>query len=347
MTENDNVPPPMTAGLSYNLKKGVKSEAEDSEAEYDSPDTIEAIKEVLDSAGIRTVLLEADAGFIDKVRSTKIDIVFNIAEGTFGRGREAQVPAILSFLGIPFTGSDETTLCLALDKAATKRYLSAFGIKTPTFQLIKSPDFIPDPRLRFPLIVKPNSEGSSKGISDFAIASDEKQLMEIVERNFRLYGQPMLAEEYIRGREFTVGILGNGGDMHVFEPMEICWIDKNRENPIYSYDVKKNYKKHIEYKCPPQLDKPLVDEMKKTAADIYSALECKDFSRMDFRLSDDGTIWFIEINPLPGLAPGYSDYPMLAGFCGTDYRTLVLSVLNCALKRYGMSEVDLNRGVLK
>ena len=344
MTDNENVPPPLVAGIAYNLKKGILSEAEDIEAEYDSPDTIEAIKEVFESAGIETVLLEADSGFFEKIRSTSPDIVFNIAEGTAGRSREAQVPAILDFLGIPFTGSDATTLAIALDKAMTKRYLSTFGIPTPAYQLIKTPVFKPDPKLSFPLIIKPDSEGSSMGISDLAIADNETELRAIVEKNFRLYDQPMLCEEYVSGREFTVGILGNGQDMRVFEPMEICYLDKQRENSIYSYNVKKNYQKYIQYSCPPLLEKKTISEIKRIAAGIYTALECRDFSRIDFRLSRDGRPWFIEINPLPGLAPGYSDYPMLADFCGMDYRSLVLGVLNSALKRYGMREVIWNRG---
>ncbi len=344
MTDNENVPPPLVAGISYNLKKGVRSEAEDIEAEYDTPDTIEAIQDVFVSAGIRTELLEADSNFLDKLKRTNVDIVFNIAEGSSGRGREAQVPAILNFLGISFSGSDETTLCIALDKALTKRYLSTFGILTPAYQLIKTPDFELDPRLSFPLIVKPNSEGSSKGISDLAITDNEAQLRSIIDKNFMLYGQPMLAEEYVSGREFTVGILGNGRDMRVFEPMEICYLEKDREKTIYSYNVKRNYKKYIEYSCPPLLDEKIINDMKYAAEEIYSALECRDFSRIDFRLSKDGTPWFIEINPLPGLTPGYSDYPMLADFCGMDYRTLVLNVLNSALKRHGMKEVILNRG---
>jgi D-alanine-D-alanine ligase and related ATP-grasp enzymes len=344
--ESDSIPPSLAVGLAYNLKKGINSDVEDIEAEYDTYETIEAISKAFSTAEIKVELMEADADFIDKLKSTKVDIVFNIAEGTYGRSREAQVPAVLDFLGIPYTGSDGTTLCLALDKALTKRYLSTYNIKTPAYQLVKSPDFMLDSTLGFPLIIKPNSEGSSKGISDLAIVDDKDQLGRVIARNFRLYGQPMLLEEFIRGREFTVGILGNGSGMKVFEPMEICYLHKERENTIYSYIVKKNYKKYVEYSCPPQLDTDTINSMKKIAADIYEALDCRDFSRIDFRLSEDGKIYFIEINPLPGLAPGYSDYPMLAEFCGTDYQTLVLSVLNCALKRYGMNEVVLKRGGL-
>ncbi len=342
--DNESVPPQLTAGIAYNLKKGIKSDVEDIEAEYDSLETIEAIKNALESAGISVILLEADADFINKLKKTHVDIVFNIAEGISGRGREAQIPAILSFLGIPYSGSDETTLCISLNKALTKRYLSTFGIKTPSYQLVKTSDFKLDNSLNFPLIVKPDAEGSSKGISDMAIVEDEKMLYETVIKNINMYKEPMLMEEYITGREFTVGILGNGEDLKVFDPMEICYIAEARENRIYSYNVKKNYKKYITYSCPPKLPDETIQKMKNIAAEIYKDLECRDFSRIDFMLSDNGEIYFIEINPLPGLTPDYSDFPMIARFCGTDYKSLVINVLNSALKRYGLNEVVTKRG---
>lgn len=342
--ENDSVPPQLAVGIVYNLKKGIVSDAEDIEAEYDSFETIEAISEAFKTAGIDVKQMEANEYLIDKLRSSPVDIIFNIAEGTSGRGREAQVPAIMNFLGIPYSGSDETTLCIALDKTVTKRYLSTFGIRTPLYQLVKTPDFILDQTLTFPLIVKPNSEGSSKGISESAIAENETQLRSMIERDFKLYDQPMLIEEFISGREFTVGILGNGSDMRIFEPLEICWLGNDSHNAIYSYNVKKNFREYIEYSCPPQLDQVTINGMKRIAAEIYLALECRDFSRIDFRLSERGEIYFIEINPLPGLAPGYSDYPMMAELCGTDYQSLLTGILNSALKRYGMKEVTLNRG---
>lgn len=339
--DSESIPPPLVVGLAYNLKKGIVSDAEDIEAEFDSYSTIDALAEVFKAAGIQVELLEADAGFTEKLKNSGIDIVFNIAEGTTGRGREAHVPAILNFLGIPFSGSDETTLCLALDKAMAKRYLSTFGVETPAYQLVKEPVFKPDPSLKYPLIVKPNSEGSSKGISDLAVVDNEEQLLSVMARNFKLYNQPMLIEEFVEGREFTVGILGNGSDIKVFEPMEICYLREERESRIYSYTVKKDYKKYVEYSCPPLLDAITTSKMKEIALEIYKALDCRDFSRIDFRLSKSGIVYFIEINPLPGLAPGYSDYPMLAEFCGTDYGTLVMSVLNSALKRYGMKEISI------
>lgn len=345
--KNESVPPPLAVGIAYNLKKGIVSQVQDMEAEYDSFDTISAIRDTFTAKGMHVELLEADENFVERVKKAHVDIVFNIAEGTNGRGREAQVPAILDFLGIPYTGSDETTLGLALDKALTKRFLSTYAVETPAYQLVTSPDFKLDPSLHFPLIVKPNSEGSSKGISDLAIVDDAGQLKTLIDRNFRDYDQPMLLEEYVKGREFTVGILGNGKDKLVFEPMEICYLSKERAHTVYSYTVKREYKKYVEYQCPPKLDGGTVAKMKAAAAKIYDALDCKDFSRIDFRLSENGTPYFIEINPLPGLAPGYSDYPMLAQFCGMDYPTLVTGVLTSALKRQNMADAVLNRGELK
>ncbi|HBN82829.1 MAG TPA: D-alanine--D-alanine ligase, partial [Clostridiales bacterium] len=154
--ENESVPPLLAVGITYNLKKGVISDAEDIEAEYDSVDTIDAIADVFRSVGIRVEYIEADADIVEKIKKAKVDIVFNIAEGANGRGREAQIPAILSFLGIPYSGSDETTLAIALDKAITKRYLSTYHILTPDYQLVTTPNFQLDPSLQFPLIVKPN-----------------------------------------------------------------------------------------------------------------------------------------------------------------------------------------------
>lgn len=332
-----------TVGLAYNLKKGIKSDIEDIEAEYDSIETVNAIKQALEELNMDVRLLEADNSFITSLARLKLDIVFNIAEGMNGRGREAHIPAILNFLGIPFTGSDETTLCIALDKALTKRVLSAFGVKTPRFQLVEHPsDYTLKQgfHLNFPLIVKPNCEGSGKGISDFAIVENNNKLRMLIEKNCGMYRQPMLIEEYIEGREFTVGIIGNGDEAICFTPMEIKYIKEDGKYNIYSYNVKKNYKEYVEYICPPPLEKRIINKMTGIAKKVYNALSCKDFSRIDFRMSSGGEVYFLEINPLPGLAPGYSDFPMIGEFHGIGYGRLIKMVLNSALKRYGMETVE-------
>ncbi len=332
------LPPPRIIGIIYNLKKGSHSaDVPDIEAEYDNFDTVLSIKRALEGGGFTVALLEADAALPEKLSKTAIDLAFNIAEGTKGRGREAQIPALLNMLGIPFVGSDETTLCLALDKALTKRLVASYHIRTPRYEVIKKDEPLNIKSRHFPVIVKPNAEGSSKGISEISIVSSREELRALAKRNIGLYGGDMLAEEYIEGREFTVGILGNGKETRVFPPMEIIFQKETQGSyHVYSYPVKQDYKNYVTYSCPAGLSERELQEMTAAARRIYEILGCRDFARMDFRMSQDGKIYFIEVNPLPGLAPNYSDYPMLAEFCGTDYDTLVLSVLNAAIKRLSL-----------
>lgn len=328
--------PLLQVGLTFNLKKHILSNVADAEAEYDSLETVLAIKEALEDDYCRVELMEADETLPERLAKHTVDIVFNIAEGIQGRGREAEVPALCNMMRIPFTGSDETTLCIALDKALTKRLLSTYRVRTPKYRIITRDQLRVGSGFTFPAIVKPNAEGSSKGISDVAIVSDIKALRALAERNIHDYNQDMLVEEFIPGREFTVGILGNGEDMRVFPPMEIIYLDKENPYNIYSFTVKQNYQQLIRYKSPADISAQTGAEMMRTARKVYDALACRDFARIDFRLAPDGRLYFIEINPLPGLAPGYSDFPMLAEMSGTDYTTLVRSVLKAALKRYGI-----------
>ena len=328
--------PPLRVGITYNLKKDVKSDVLDQEAEYDSIETVLAIKDVLEGVDCKVELVEADEHLLSKLADSKFDIVYNIAEGHGDRGREAQVPAILSFLGIPFTGSDETTLGIALDKALAKRLVASYHIRTPNYQVFSAPDQKLKRNFRFPAIVKPNAEGSGKGISDISIVFDAAQLYKLLEANMSMYKQEMLVEEYISGREFTVGVVGNGNDVQVFTPMEIVYLNKENPYNIYSYSVKQNFKKHVKYECPASINREINQEMMNTSRRIYEALACKDCARIDFRLSDDNKLYFIEINPLPGLAPGYSDFPILAEFCSVDYASLVRRIFASALKRHGL-----------
>ena len=335
---DDILPPPSKpiVGIIFNCKRHTGEESPDAEAEYDNLDTVYAIRDALASAQLQVVLMEFDQALPKKLLETHIDFAFNIAEGRSGRGREAEAPALLNLMGIPFTGSDETALCIALDKALCKRLLSTYRIRTPRYRVISKDRDIRQGKLKFPVIVKPNSEGSSKGISDACIVSNVEELHTLAVREIKLYGGTVLAEEYIAGREFTVGLLGNGENLHVFPPMEIVFkksTDKNYR--IYSFGVKQNYKEFVDYQCPAKLDPALEHEMMQAACRVFKVLGCHDFARVDFRLTEDGTLYFIEINPLPGLEPGYSDYPMLAEFSGVSYRELVLSVLNAGLSRCG------------
>ncbi len=333
--ETSDQPPHPRVGLAYNLKHTTESGLPDDEAEYDDISTVVAIERALEYSGCQVELMEATDELPDRLRRSRPDIVFNIAEGRRGRAREAQVPSMCNFYGIPFTGSDETTLCVALDKALTKRLLATHRIRTPKYKVARAATRETFSGVPFPVIVKPNAEGSSKGIGNFSVAENRGELNRILTKNMGLYRQDMLVEEYVDGREFTVGILGNGPGARVFPPMEIVYRNRNRFS-IYSFEVKKDYQAQIRYECPADIDADTQSEIMDMARGIYTVLECRDFARIDFRLSRAGRPYFIEINPLPGLAPGYSDFPMLAGFCGMDYDTLVCSVLDAALKRYGL-----------
>lgn len=320
--------------LLYNLKKGLDGRTPDAEAEYDSIDTVHAIERELEAIGLNVTLIEADRSLPERLKLCRAEIAFNIAEGLAGRGREAQIPALLNMLGMPFTGSDETALAVALDKALCKRLAAAYRVRTPRFRVVGAGGKARG--LRFPVIVKPNAEGSSKGVSEACVVGDGRALDELIGKNLELYGGEMLAEEYVPGREFTVGLIGNGANLHVFEPMEIVYSRPTQgDYHVYSYKVKQEYAKYVRYDCPADITPEQSQEMKDMARRVFRMLGCRDLSRVDFRLDEAGKPWFIEINPLPGLAPGYSDYPMLTQFQGVAYGDLIRRILSAAAARYG------------
>ena len=336
MNNNPDIRCATRVGIAFNMKTDPTLQEQ---AEFDEPETIAAIDHALKAAGFETILLEASEDFPQKVYSTNPDIVFNIAEGKSGRNREAQVPAILEYYNIPYTGSDAATLSISLDKALTKQIVEGCGIETPTSFAVKDGVLKAAEDILFPVLIKPNTEGSSKGISDTCVAEDLSTLQALIDGMMRDYAQDILLERYIDGREFTVGLLGNGPDTVVFEPMEIVYQKSRGSYKIYSYEVKKNYKEYISYQCPPDISQALKIQMMDAAKTIYETLRCVDFARVDFRLSTDEKLFFIEINPLPGLAPGYSDYIMLAEYNGITYNALINEILHSSLKRFGMKAV--------
>jgi D-alanine-D-alanine ligase len=319
--------------LVCNIKR---NRGDDREAEFDEPETIEALKKAISSGGFEVCVLEAEGDFLAAVQAAKPDLVFNISEGLYGRSREGQIPAMLEYLQIPFVGSDAVTLGLALDKALTKRLVQTAGVLTPAFWLLGREDPLPM-GLTYPLIVKPDAEGSSKGISDHAVCQNQEELTSLLKEDRKKYAGDFLLEAYIDGREFTVGILGNGADVRAFEPMEIIYRQLRGAYKVYSYEVKRNFRAYISYQCPPSLSEKQLRGLKAAALKAYQVLGCRDLARIDFRMDEKGQAYFIEANPLPGLAPDYSDYPMLAQFNGLSYSALILAVLQAALKRCGMA----------
>jgi len=287
-------------------------------------------------------LIEADEVAYDKFKDLKPDIVFNIAEGLNGVNRESHIPAMLDMLQIPYTGSDALTLGICLDKARTKEILSYHNIPTAKFMLADKQELIPTNNFSYPVIVKPVSEGSSKGIFSSSLVKSHSELNDEAMKVINQYNQPALIEEFLPGREFTVAIIGNGKKARALPIIEIKY-EKFPEGvvPLYSYEAKwilDTKKSDFDvFECPAKLDANLANEIKNTALNAYKVLNCKDWSRIDIRLDKNSVPNIIEINPLPGIMPDpneNSSFPKAARAAGMDYNQMIQSVLFAAAKRY-------------
>jgi D-alanine-D-alanine ligase len=324
---------PLRIGFTFNVKRVDSKAGNDAEAEYDAPETIAAIREALESYGHQVTPFEATAELPRQLMQTPVDLVFNIAEGVEGRNREAAVPALCELMGIPYTGSDAATLSIALDKALSKRVLLQHEILTAEFQVMETGRERLSPKLKFPLIVKPNQEGSSKGVSASAsVVDDEEGLRAVVRELIDRYRQPALIEVYIPGREFTVGLLGDRRP-RVLPPMEILFKDKSNARPVYDFQIKQEWEKHVSYQCPAHLTPAELKAIERVCRETFAALDCRDVARVDLRMTAKGEIYVIEVNPLPGLTPGYSDLCLIAQAAGIEYRTLIGEILEGGLKR--------------
>jgi D-alanine-D-alanine ligase len=326
---------PLKVGFTFNVKrvKPTVDASEDSEAEYDAPSTLQAIREAIASWGHEVIDLEATAELPQALQSTPVDFVFNIAEGFKGRNRESQVPALLELLDIPYTGSDPATLSLALDKGLAKKIVRSAGVWTPNFQLMTTGKERLLKEFTFPLMVKPVAEGSSKGVLSKSVCRSEAELREVVKELVGKYQQPALVEEYIGGREFTVGLLGERRP-RVLAPMEIVFLDKDDKTPVYSFQHKLDVNESIRYDVPAALDPGQTEKLKAAARTAFMALGCRDVARIDFRMDEKGRLFFIECNPLPGLTPGWSDLVLIAQGSGMDYRALIGEIMSGAIRRY-------------
>ncbi len=320
---------PIRIGFTYNVKRQDKG---DDEAEWDPPETIIAIANALARQGHIVVHLEATPDLPRVLAEADVDLIFNIAEGVEGRNREAQVPALCELLGIPYTGSDSATLAIALDKALGKKVLLQHDILTPKFQVMESARERLDADMKFPLIVKPNAEGSSKGIDAKNVVDTEEELRIAVKNCVEKYRQPALIEEYITGREFTVGLLGDKRP-RVLPPMEIKFKDKGNSRPVYDYGVKQEWEQHVYYECPAKLSESELKAMEKIARATFWALDCRDVARVDMRMDEDGRIYVLEVNPLPGLTPDYSDLVLIAKASGMEYDQLIAEIMVGGLRR--------------
>ena len=318
-------------------------------AEWDAPETIEAVRAALAShSQCKVEIVEAVPDkAIDRLLRKDFDIVFNLAEGFVGADREAQFPALMEMLGIPYTGSGPLTLALALDKARTKEVLSYHGV--PVARFLTSGRAIDSiravlPGSDFPYIVKPVSEGSSKGIRNSSFVTSLDAMNREIERIVDEYHQPAIIEEFLPGREFTVAVLGTGKKARVLPLVEINFGELPEEaNRIYSYEAKWIYdvaeKPLSIFTCPADVSDKLQNEIENVVLRAYEVLECRDWSRIDVRLDSRGRANIIEVNPLPGILPNPEEnscFPKAARAAGFTYESMLLAVLKSGCERYGI-----------
>lgn len=340
----------MKIALTYNVKKNKPSVdlKKQIDLEFDKLSVIKGIQGSLQSLGNKVFLVEADENAFLKLKKLKkkIDIVFNIAEGLWGEARETQIPMICEILKIPYTHSGPTTHTISLDKSFTKLILhGANGINIPDSHVIRSRDYIIPGSLKFPLIIKPNAEGSSKGVLDKNVVRNKKDLKERIKITSENFAKEVLVEEYIEGREFTVGVLGNDNPkvLPIIE-QKFGFLPKGM-NKIASFELKWQYEDslkdlHEAYDCPAKIDKKLKREIENTSKEIFELLDVRDCARIDYRLDRNGKLYFIEINTLPGINPApdeISYFPLAARTAGMDFTEMVGKILSLACRRYELT----------
>jgi D-alanine-D-alanine ligase len=336
---------PLRVGFTYNVKrvKPALDGTRDEEAEYDAPATVQAVREAIAAAGHEVIDLEATADLPALIETTRPDLVFNMAEGIKGRNRESQVPALLELLDIPYSGSDPAALNIALDKALAKKIVRQHGILTPNFFTMNTGKERLPRDLRFPLIVKPIAEGSSKGVHATSVVENEAELREAAHKMIAKYDQPALVEDYIGGREFTVGMLGERRPK-VLPLMEVVFLDESENRPVYSFEFKQDWSSKIRYDVPASLEPAQLKALERAARECFIALGCRDVARVDFRMDEQGKIYFLECNPLPGLTPGWSDLVLIAKAAGIEYDALIAEILSGAIRRYKERERERRTG---
>jgi len=306
-------------------------------------DTIHAVRDAI-AERYAVELVEANADAYERLRAMKPTFVFNIAEGLYGVSREAQIPAMLELLQIPYLGSDPLTLALCLDKGRTKEVLAYHGVRTAPFVSVSTMEELEDARVRFPLIVKPLHEGSSKGIYNACVVRNSEELEREAGTIIGTYHEPVLVEEFLEGREFTVAIMGNGTALTVLPIVEISFAALPAGmNPIYSYEAKWVWDRAEDpleiFSCPAHIPDALAGEIEALCKRTYQVLRCRDWSRIDVRCDAEGRPHILEVNPLPGILPRPEDnscFPKAARAAGMSYPQLINAVLDIAMTRCGL-----------
>lgn len=351
-TNQATIPGHRDNGISASNPASSNVRMNDMYAEWDTMDTVNAVRQALEER-YNVLLIEANESAYLKLVENRPDFAFNMSEGLHGVSREAQIPAVLEMLQIPYLGSDPLTLALCLDKARAKEILSYHRIPTAPFSVIHSMEEFEDARVKFPAMVKPLHEGSSKGIYNSCVVRDTGELEREVSAILGTYHQPAIVEEFLPGREFTVALMGNGNDIRVLPIVEIRFDAlPPGMNPIYSYEAKwiwDTTENPLDiYDCPAPLDGNLQSDIESICKAAYRALNCRDWARIDLRLDANGRPNIIEINPLPGILPRPEDnscFPKAARAAGMSYNELINNVLDIAMERHGLSVATPVRGM--
>jgi D-alanine-D-alanine ligase len=323
----------MKVGLTYDLRSWYLDRGYSMEdtAEFDKQDTVDALDQELRKIGFETEQIGNCFQLIEALASKKKwDLVFNIAEGLYGDGRESVVPAILDQYKIPYVFSGPVILGVSLNKYLTRLIVSAAGVPVSPGTLISSMDDVKKCNLEYPLFIKPVSEGTGKGINEKSLITSPSGLKEMAEWILSRFNQPALVEEYLPGREFTVGVIGTGEESVAIGGMEI----ECRENLPYSIEVKENYLELCKYV---PIEKEYNEKCKSVALKVWKALGAVDGGRVDLKADRNGQICFIEVNPLAGLHPIHSDLPILSRMTGIEYQTLIEMIMKAALKRHNLT----------
>jgi D-alanine-D-alanine ligase len=319
----------MKVGLTYDLRSWYidRGYSMDETAEFDKQETVDAIENALKLMGHQTDPIGNAFQLIEALASGhKWDIVFNIAEGLYGDGRESVVPAVLDQYKIPYTFSGPVIMGLSLNKHLAKLVVAASGVPVSPGMLITEISDLEKCNLAYPLFVKPVSEGTGKGITDKSFVHNPEELRSMVEWILSEFRQPALVEEYLPGREFTVGVVGYGDEAVAIGGMEVMTIN----NLPYSVEVKENYQNYCTYK---PLDPDIIEECKSVSLRAWKALDAVDAGRVDLKADRNGKICFIEANPLAGLNPVHSDLPILARMYGIEYQALLEMIMKSAVRR--------------
>jgi D-alanine-D-alanine ligase len=319
----------MKVGLAFDLRSWYtdRGYSLDDTAEFDKQETIDALEEAIRRLGHETEPIGNIFQLTDALaEGRRWDIVFNIAEGLYGDGRESVVPALLDQYRIPYVFSGPVIMGLSLNKHLAKLVVSAAGVPVSPGLLVSDVDDLARIVLAYPLFVKPVSEGTGKGITEASLVKNASELKKMTEWILYKFDQPVLVEEYLPGREFTVGITGSGSDAEAIGGMEVICAN----NLPYSVEVKENYQNFCSYK---PLDEDIADECKQVALGAWRAINAVDAGRIDLKADRYGRICFIEANPLAGLNPVHSDLPILARMYGIDYTELIRRIMESAEKR--------------